>query len=126
MANLMDTISALSSITEIKDIQGNSLCIITSNGVYVGTQITVNNSDAVYTNTNNLIRHIYYLSIQNSENNVVNGKAVNLDETILLENVKYKVGKVVMTANHVVLNISQIVSLHVLQTETAEAFLQKL
>lgn len=56
----------------------------------------------------------------------MNGKAVNLDETILLENVKYKVGKIVMTANHVVLNISQIVSLHVLQTETAEAFLQKL
>ncbi|WP_341300240.1 hypothetical protein MHB44_17760 [Lysinibacillus sp. FSL H8-0500] len=126
MANLMETISALNSISDIKVFQGNSLCIVTSNDVFIGTQITVNNSDAVYTDTSNLIKHIYYLSLQSSDERRRNGEFINLDKTILLANVKYKVGRVIMEANHIVLNIAQVVSLHVLPTETAEEFLQHL
>lgn len=127
MANLLDTIVSFSSVTKLEELKGNTLCFITTNGVVLGKPINVEPHESDVKTNEDLIKLLYGESIKfTKEINDENELKRNLEETILLEDVKYKVGKTTLNMKHFVLNTSQIVGVFLTSTDQVEDFLNSL
>lgn len=127
MGNLMETIGAYRVILEDEAIgKDNTLMIVTSNGIYFGTPILAEKITTFKT-TDDLMQLGYYQANYSSEEEVEDESfdlpELKLDETILLKDVKYKTGNVVVTAQYLVLNLNQVISVQIGFKDTIEKIL---
>ena len=123
MANLIRTIHmvAATSLT-LEMLQGNTMCFITTNGVIIGNPIKVD-EDYELTDTKEMLKLQYHLSIQRSKKIET---PEDIQETILLEKVKYKVGNTTINLDYLIVNKAQIIAFYSASEEDVKSFIEEL
>ena len=123
MANLIRTIHmvAATSLT-LEMLQGNTMCFITTNGVIIGNPIKVDENYEL-TDTKEMLKLQYHLSIQRSKKIET---PEDIQETILLEKVKYKVGNTTINLDYLIVNKAQIIAFYSASEEDAKSFIEEL
>ena len=123
MANLIRTIHmvAATSLT-LEMLQGNTMCFITTNGVIIGNPIKVD-EDYELTDTKEMLKLQYHLSIQKSKKIET---PEDIQETILLEKVKYKVGNTTINLDYLIVNKAQIIAFYSAPEEDLKSFIEEL
>ncbi|WP_017379773.1 hypothetical protein [Paenisporosarcina sp. TG-14] len=129
IGNLQETINTFRIVLEGDLGKSNCLSFVTTNGIYFGKQILVNNDLKEVNNTDELTPFIYSKAnffteeeFNNEENTFL--KELDLNETILLEDVKFKCRKAIIQIKHVVLNVNQIVSVQLVSNQAVDEFLE--
>ena len=123
MANLIRTIHMVAGISlSLEMLQGNTMCFITTNGVIIGNPIKVD-EDYELTDTKEMLKLQYHLSIQKSKKIET---PEDIQETILLEKVKYKVGNTTINLDYLIVNKAQIIAFYSASEEDAKSFIEEL
>ena len=123
MANLIRTIHMVAGITSsLEMLQGNTMCFITTNGVIIGNPIKVD-EDYELTDTKEMLKLQYHLSIQKSKKIET---PEDIQETILLEKVKYKVGNTTINLDYLIVNKAQIIAFYSASEEDVKSFIEEL
>ena len=123
MANLIRTIHMVAGITSsLEMLQGNTMCFITTNGVIIGNPIKVD-EDYELTDTKEMLKLQYHLSIQKSKKIET---LEDIQETILLEKVKYKVGNTTINLDYLIVNKAQIIAFYSASEEDVKSFIEEL
>ncbi len=123
MANLIRTIHMVAGISSSLEIlQGNTMCFITTNGVIIGNPIKVD-EDYELTDTKEMLKLQYHLSIQRSKKIET---LEDIQETILLEKVKYKVGNTTINLDYLIVNKAQIIAFYSASEEDVKSFIEEL
>lgn len=124
MSNIKADITAINSVIELERFQDHSLCIITTNGVFVGTLVRNDQLGGPYLDPGKITEFAHSLAVEANEKKVNATAALN--QTILLENVKYSVGRLLHETNNVIINISQIVAVQAIRPHEVINYLEKL
>ena len=103
-------------------LQGNTMCFITTNGVIIGNPIKVD-EDYELTDTKEMLKLQYHLSIQKSKKIET---LEDIQETILLEKVKYKVGNTTINLDYLIVNKAQIIAFYSASEEDVKSFIEEL
>lgn len=123
MANLIRTIHMVAGISlTLEILQGNTMCFITTNGVIIGNPIKVD-EDYELTDTKEMLKLQYHLSIQKSKKIET---PEDIQETILLEKVKYKVGNTTINLDYLIVNKAQIIAFYSASEEDVKSFIEEL
>ena len=123
MANLIRTIHMVAGISlTLEMLQGNTMCFITTNGVIIGNPIKVD-EDYELTDTKEMLKLQYHLSIQKSKKIET---LEDIQETILLEKVKYKVGNTTINLDYLIVNKAQIIAFYSASEEDVNSFIEEL
>lgn len=123
MANLIRTIHMVAGISSsLEMLQGNTMCFITTNGVIIGNPIKVD-EDYELTDTKEMLKLQYHLSIQKSKKIET---LEDIQETILLEKVKYKVGNTTINLDYLIVNKAQIIAFYSASEEDVKSFIEEL
>lgn len=123
MANLIRTIHMVAGISSsLEMLQGNTMCFITTNGVIIGNPIKVD-EDYELTDTKEMLKLQYHLSIQKSKKIET---PEDIQETILLEKVKYKVGNTTINLDYLIVNKAQIIAFYSASEEDVKSFIEEL
>lgn len=123
MANLIRTIHMVAGISlTLEMLQGNTMCFITTNGVIIGNPIKVDENYEL-TDTKEMLKLQYHLSIQRSKKIET---PEDIQETILLEKVKYKVGNTTINLDYLIVNKAQIIAFYSASEEDAKSFIEEL
>ena len=121
MANLIRTIHMVAGISSsLEMLQGNTMCFITTNGVIIGNPIKVD-EDYELTDTKEMLKLQYHLSIQKSKKIET---LEDIQETILLEKVKYKVGNTTINLDYLIVNKAQIIAFYSASEEDVKSFIE--
>jgi len=121
MANLIRTIHMVAGISlSLEILQGNTMCFITPNGVIIGNPIKVD-EDYELTDTKEMLKLQYHLSIQKSKKIEI---PEDIQETILLEKVKYKVGNTILNLDYLIVNKAQIIAFYSASEEDVKSFIE--
>jgi len=130
MGNLSLTISNFSDALESETLKDNCIAFVTTNGVYFATVVSLID-EPVFEDPKDIMLMMYSKinrftgeEMEKEENSHL--KDINFDETILLENVKYKTGNTTFHAKHVVLNVNQVVSFTLVSNREVDGFLERL
>ena len=122
MANLIRTIHMVAGISSsLEMLQGNTMCFITTNGVIIGNPIKVD-EDYELTDTKEMLKLQYHLSIQKSKKIET---PEDIQETILLEKVKYKVGNTTINLDYLIVNKAQIIAFYSASEEDVKSFIEE-
>lgn len=128
MGNLQETINSFKTIVTYEELSDYTLMFIASNGLYFGTPIDLHNDIEEVQNSEDLPLFAYTQAnivteeeLENEEYSYL--KDLNFKETILLENVKFKIGKVITNTMYSVLNVNQIVSLQIVPKDVVDEIL---
>lgn len=123
MANLIRTIHMVAGTSlSLEMLQGNTMCFITTNGVIIGNPIKVD-EDYELTDTKEMLKLQYHLSIQKSKKIET---PEDIQETILLEKVKYKVGNTTINLDYLIVNKAQIIAFYSASEEDLKSFIEEL
>lgn len=123
MANLIRTIHMVAGTSlSLEMLQGNTMCFITTNGVIIGNPIKVD-EDYELTDTKEMLKLQYHLSIQKSKKIET---PEDIQETILLEKVKYKVGNTIINLDYLIVNKAQIIAFYSASEEDLKSFIEEL
>ena len=123
MANLIRTIHMVAATSlSLEMLQGNTMCFITTNGVIIGNPIKVD-EDYELTDTKEMLKLQYHLSIQKSKKIET---PEDIQETILLEKVKYKVGNTTINLDYLIVNKAQIIAFYSASEEDLKSFIEEL
>lgn len=123
MANLIRTIHMVAGTSlSLEMLQGNTMCFITTNGVIIGNPIKVD-EDYELTDTKEMLKLQYHLSIQKSKKIET---PEDIQETILLEKVKYKVGNTIINLDYLIVNKAQIIAFYSASEEDLKIFIEEL
>ena len=123
MANLIRTIHMVAATSlSLEMLQGNTMCFITTNGVIIGNPIKVD-EDYELTDTKEMLKLQYHLSIQKSKKIET---PEDIQETILLEKVKYKVGNTTINLDYLIVNKAQIIAFYSASEEDVKSFIEEL
>jgi len=123
MANLIRTIHMVAGISSsLEMLQGNTMCFITTNGVIIGNPIKVD-EDYELTDTKEMLKLQYHLSIQKSKKIET---PEDIQETILLEKVKYKVGNTTINLDYLIVNKAQIIAFYSASEEDVKSFIEEI
>jgi len=113
-------VAGISSSLEM--LQGNTMCFITTNGVIIGNPIKVD-EDYELTDTKEMLKLQYHLSIQKSKKIET---PEDIQETILLEKVKYKVGNTTINLDYLIVNKAQIIAFYSASEEDVKSFIEEI
>lgn len=123
MANLIRTIHMVAGTSlSLEILQGNTMCFITTNGVIIGNPIKVD-EDYELTDTKEMLKLQYHLSIQKSKKIET---PEDIQETILLEKVKYKVGNTTINLDYLIVNKAQIIAFYSASEEDLKSLIEEL
>ena len=123
MANLIRTIHMVAGISlTLEILQGHTMCFITTNGVIIGKKNKVD-EDYELTDTKEMLKLQYHLSIQKSKKIET---PEDIQETILLEKVKYKVGNTTINLDYLIVNKAQIIAFYSASEEDVKSFIEEL
>lgn len=123
MANLIRTIHMVAGISlSLEMLQGNTMCFITTNGVIIGNPIKVDENYEL-TDTKEMLKLQYHLSIQKSKKIET---PEDIQETILLEKVKYKIGNTTINLDYLIVNKAQIIAFYSASEEDVKSFIEEL
>lgn len=123
MANLIRTIHMVAATSlSLEMLQGNTMCFITTNGVIMGNPIKVD-EDYELTDTKEMLKLQYHLSIQKSKKIET---PEDIQETILLEKVKYKVGNTIINLDYLIVNKAQIIAFYSASEEDVNSFIEEI
>lgn len=123
MANLIRTIHMVAGTSlSLEMLQGNTMCFITTNGVIIGNPIKVD-EDYELTDTKEMLKLQYHLSIQKSKKIET---PEDIQETILLEKVKYKVGNTTINLDYLIVNKAQIIAFYSASEEDLKSLIEEL
>lgn len=132
MGNLNLTIDSFRLALEESLGEDNSLCFITSNGIYIGKHVLIDSDlkpEDINDNAENLIPFLYSqansIELEGSSKeykDYIDG--LNFDETILLKDVRLKTGRISINIPHVVLNVNQVISVQLINNQNIEELLK--
>ncbi|MGI2326990.1 hypothetical protein [Planococcus sp. YIM B11945] len=129
MGNMQETINVLRIALEGDFGNDNSLSFITPAGIYFGKLLTIKEETREATTADEVVPINYSKAnfytkkdMRKEDNDFI--KELDFNETILLEDVKFKSGKTVNHMKHAVLNVNQIISVQLVSNHSIDDVLK--